>query len=33
MTKEAVLNEHPHIPRDAELGIFLFFMGRPVVSR
>jgi hypothetical protein len=28
MTKEEVLQAYEHIPADAELGIFLFFMGR-----
>ena len=27
MTKEAVLKDYPSIPSDADLGIFLFFMG------
>jgi hypothetical protein len=31
MTKEAVLKDYPSIPRDADLGNFLFFMGRSPV--
>jgi hypothetical protein len=27
MNKETVLKAYPHIPSDAELGVFLFFVG------
>jgi len=32
MTKTAVVKGHPHIPEDANLDCFLFFVGRSALQ-